>query len=107
MTDIVERLEDAIPDITGKSYYWGRLAREAHAELAALRAELHQTRSDRQREHDMRCRLAGEAEALRARVAEAEGLLSRAQPLATQKLGEEIYHFLKRATESAGGGRNG
>jgi BMFP domain-containing protein YqiC len=45
------------------------------AELAALRADLHQTRSDRQREHDLRCRLAGEAEALRARVAALEAAL--------------------------------
>jgi hypothetical protein len=52
------------------------------AELAALRAELHQTRSDRQREHDLRCRLAGEAEALRARVAELQRDLMYAEDAA-------------------------
>jgi hypothetical protein len=39
MVDL-EKLQDAIPDITGKSYYWGKLAREAHDELAALRARV-------------------------------------------------------------------
>jgi hypothetical protein len=55
---------------------------QLQAELAALRAELHQTRSDRQREHDLRCRLAGEAEALRARVAELQRDLMYAEDAA-------------------------
>ena len=63
-------------------------------ELAAVRAELHQTRSDRQREHDLRCRLAGEAEALRARVDALEIDLARAEDAAQKG---------RRARENAAG----
>lgn len=96
-------------------------------ELAALREELHQTRSDRQREHDLRCRLAGEAEALRARVAELEAALARQRdyesiegqhgetgrtwigpryklPPGYFEIANESGEPGPRATESAGGG---
>jgi hypothetical protein len=45
-----------------------RAANALRAEVEALRALLAQTHSDRQREHDLRCRLAGEVEALSPRV---------------------------------------
>lgn len=42
------------------------------AEIARLTAELAQTQRDRQAEHDLRVTMQGEAETLRARLAEAE-----------------------------------
>jgi hypothetical protein len=77
---------------------------------------LHQTRSDRQREHDLRCRLAGEAEALRARVADLSMMVRRlVRALPTDHIigGQAMMlltrHHLEgsplRATESAGESR--
>ncbi len=37
--DLLKRMEDAIPDITGKSYYWGGLMRRAVTEIVRLHAE--------------------------------------------------------------------
>lgn len=44
MDDLVERLLEALPDITGKSYYWGGLVKKAADALAARDAEIAELR---------------------------------------------------------------
>ena len=59
MTDIVERLREITPDVTGKSYFWGKQVKEAADEIERLRLELSAT-------HDMAATL--EADVLRLRA---------------------------------------
>lgn len=62
------------------------VTKRAARELAALRAELKQTQSDRQREHELRCQLAGEVEALRADAERYRFLRDRAGNAIMQQL---------------------
>lgn len=61
-------------------------------ERDAMERELHQCQKDRQREHEIRCRLAGELETLRAWIKEADAMLCKAACIvideAVERLGE-------------------
>lgn len=76
------------------------------SQLAAAQAELRQCQSDRQREHDLRVKMAGGLEAAQARIAEAERLLRGALSEivvtdATATMYGEIDTWLAGAREGA------
>lgn len=77
--DILARQAADLEHITDERDKWYERAKAAETELdaqaqeiARLTAELAQTQRDRQAEHDLRVTMQGEAETLRARLAEAE-----------------------------------
>ena len=89
MTDIVERLREITPDVTGKSYFWGKQVKEAADEIERLRLELSAT-------HDMAATL--EADVLRLR-AERDALRAALQEIAALPSLEEFPHTYQRVTE--------
>lgn len=78
------------------SDYAYEILREERDALAARLAEAER------RCNDLSARLSASEQ----RVTDAEVLLERAQPLATQKLGEQIYRFLHGAASNGPESRN-